>query len=80
MPIKIEHKLKHIYFQVSDAAMRLNRVVVESLLKFGIPAVSVSAMSAATTSRNGQITSSSKKKTFFSRSFILKKSGKVSIL
>jgi isopentenyl phosphate kinase len=63
MPLKIEHKVKHI--QVSDAAMRLNRVVVESLLKFGIPAVSVSAMSAATTSRNGQIKSSSKKKTFF---------------
>ena len=39
--------------------MRLNRIVVESLLKSGVPAITISPMSAATTTRNGQIKSSS---------------------
>ena len=38
--------------------MRLNRIVVENLLKFGIPAISVSPLAAATTTCYGQIVAS----------------------
>ena len=45
---------------MSDSALRLNRIVVASLLQFGIPAITISPLSSGTTTQNGSIVSTSK--------------------